>query len=61
VSNLGSAQIRRDIPRLVQLAETGRLDLGSLVSRRINLGDVNAAVSDMEAGRVVRSVITDWA
>ena len=29
----GSAQVRRDFPRLVDLAETGRLDIGSMVSR----------------------------
>ena len=30
----GSAQVRRDFPRFVELVETGRLDLGSMVSRR---------------------------
>jgi S-(hydroxymethyl)glutathione dehydrogenase / alcohol dehydrogenase len=57
VSNLGSAQIRRDIPRLVELAETGRLDLGSMISRRITLDELNDAVRAMEAGEVIRSVI----
>jgi len=56
----GGAQVRRDIPRLVALAETGRLDLASMVSQRIALSDVNDAVAAMEAGRVVRSVITSW-
>jgi S-(hydroxymethyl)glutathione dehydrogenase/alcohol dehydrogenase len=57
---LGGAQVRRDVPRLVALAETGRLDLGSMVSRRIALSDINDAVAAMEAGTVVRSVITRW-
>ena len=45
---------------LVALAETGRLDLASMVSRRIALSEVNDAVAAMEAGTVVRSVITRW-
>jgi S-(hydroxymethyl)glutathione dehydrogenase/alcohol dehydrogenase len=56
----GGAQVRRDVPRLVALAETGRLDLASMVSRRIALSDINDAVAAMEAGTVVRSVITRW-
>ena len=53
----GSAQVRRDFPRMVGLVETGRLDIGSMVSRRISLGDVNDAFRAMEAGEVIRSVI----
>ncbi len=53
----GSAQVRRDFPRLVGLVETGRLDIGSMVSRRIKLDEVNDAFRAMEAGEVIRSVI----
>ena len=53
----GSAQVRRDFPRLVRLVETGRLDLGSMVSRHIHLDEVNDAFRAMEAGEVIRSVI----
>jgi S-(hydroxymethyl)glutathione dehydrogenase / alcohol dehydrogenase len=53
----GSAQVRRDFPRFVQLVETGRLDIGSMVSRRIKLDEVNDAFRAMEAGEVIRSVI----
>lgn len=53
----GSAQVRRDFPRFVSLIETGRLDVGSMVSRRIKLDDVNDAFRAMEAGEVIRSVI----
>ena len=53
----GSAQVRRDFPRFVQLVETGRLDVGSMVSRRIKLDEVNDAFRAMEAGEVIRSVI----
>jgi S-(hydroxymethyl)glutathione dehydrogenase/alcohol dehydrogenase len=53
----GSAQVRRDFPKLVGLVETGRLDVGSMVSRRIKLDEVNDAFRAMEAGEVIRSVI----
>src|SRR6266508_6622860 len=53
----GSAQVRRDFSRLVGLVETGRLDIGAMVSRRIQLDEVNDAFRAMEAGEVIRSVI----
>jgi len=53
----GSSQVRRDFPRFISLAETGRLDLAAMVSRRIALDDVNDAFRAMEAGEVIRSVI----
>jgi S-(hydroxymethyl)glutathione dehydrogenase/alcohol dehydrogenase len=53
----GSGQVRRDFPRLVALAETGRLDLGGAVTRRIPLDQVNGAFDAMAAGEVIRSVI----
>ena len=39
------AQILRDFPRFVRLAESGRLDLGSLVSERIKLDEVNDGIA----------------
>lgn len=53
----GSAQVRWDFPRFIGLVETGRLDLGTMVSRRIALDEVNEAFRAMEAGEVIRSVI----
>ena len=53
----GRPQVRRDFPRFVQLVETGRLDIGSMVSRHIKLDEVNDAFRAMEAGEVIRSVI----
>lgn len=57
VCNLGNAQILRDFPRLVALAETGRLDLASMVTRRIALDAVNDAFRAMDAGEEIRTVI----
>ncbi len=54
----GSAQVRRDFPRFVSLVETGRLDLNAMVSRRIKLDEINDAFRAMQAGEVIRSVIT---
>lgn len=53
----GSANMGRDMPRLIELYQRGRLKLDELVSRRIALDDVNAAFTAMEAGEVARSVI----
>jgi S-(hydroxymethyl)glutathione dehydrogenase/alcohol dehydrogenase len=53
----GSAQVRRDFPKLVGLVETGRLDVDAMVSRRIQLAEVNDAFRAMQAGEVIRSVI----
>jgi S-(hydroxymethyl)glutathione dehydrogenase/alcohol dehydrogenase len=53
----GSAQVRRDFARLIGLVETGRLDIGAMVSRRIKVDEVNDAFRAMEAGEVIRSVI----
>jgi S-(hydroxymethyl)glutathione dehydrogenase/alcohol dehydrogenase len=53
----GNAQVRREIPRLLELAADGRLDLASMVTRTIALDDVNDALRALEAGEVIRSVI----
>jgi S-(hydroxymethyl)glutathione dehydrogenase/alcohol dehydrogenase len=56
-SKYGSAQVRRDFPRFVNLIETGRLDISAMVSKKIKLEGVNDAFRAMEAGEVIRSVI----
>jgi Zn-dependent alcohol dehydrogenase len=53
----GSSDIHRDVPRLLDLYREGRLRLDELVSRRIELAEVNQALSAMKAGEVTRSVI----
>ena len=56
----GSGQVRRDFQRFADLIETGRLDTESMVSRTIKLDEVNEAFRAMEAGEVIRSVITNF-
>lgn len=53
----GSAQVRRDFPKLVELVETGRLDIGDMVTSTIPLDDINKGFDAMKAGEVIRSVI----
>ena len=57
-SKYGSAQVRRDFQRFLDLIQTGRLDTTHMVSRKIKLDEVNDAFRAMEAGEVIRSVIT---
>jgi Zn-dependent alcohol dehydrogenase len=54
---LGSCNSLRDIPRIVQLWQAGRLDLEALISARRPLAEINDAASDLRAGRGVRTVL----
>jgi S-(hydroxymethyl)glutathione dehydrogenase/alcohol dehydrogenase len=53
----GSTRFREHMPKLIDLFLQDRLDLTSLVSRRLKLEDVNEAFRSMKAGEVARSVI----
>jgi len=54
----GSAQVRRDFPRLIGLVEQGKLDIDHMVTKTIGLEDINEGFKAMQAGEVIRSVIT---
>jgi NDMA-dependent alcohol dehydrogenase len=54
----GSADMARDVPRLIGLYRAGRLKLDELVTRRYALAQVNEAFAALEKGEVVRGVIT---
>lgn len=56
-SALGSARIREDIPKLVELYMQGRLNLKDLVSQRIALEGINEGFAAMIQGDLARSVI----
>jgi S-(hydroxymethyl)glutathione dehydrogenase / alcohol dehydrogenase len=45
------------VPKLVNWYREGKLKLEELISRRIQLDEVNDAFRAMEAGEVARSVI----
>ena len=53
----GSTRFREHMPKLIDLFLQDKLDLTSLVSRRLKLEDVNEAFRSMKAGEVARSVI----
>jgi len=55
---LGSANSLHEIPRLVSLWRSGRLDLEPLITTRRPLAEINDAVDDLRASRGVRTVIT---
>jgi alcohol dehydrogenase len=57
-SYLGSAVPARDIPRFVELWRAGRLPVESLVSSRIALDDINAAMDRLADGGEIRQLIT---
>ena len=56
-SMYGSANVRVDMPKLLRLWKSGRLDLESMISRRGKLDDVNEAFRAMQAGEVIRTVL----
>lgn len=53
----GSADVRTDFHRMIRLWKTGRLDLESMISKRIKLDAINDAFDDMRASRVIRTVV----
>ena len=56
-SPVGGAQILRDFPRFIQLAESGKLDLGSMVSKRITLDEINDGLDLLNRAEGVRTVV----
>jgi S-(hydroxymethyl)glutathione dehydrogenase / alcohol dehydrogenase len=53
----GSSDVRRDVPKLVDLYKKGDLKLDELVSRTIKLEEINEAFETMKTGEVARTVI----
>ena len=56
-SKMGSAVLQRDIPMLIQRYQRGLLKLDELVSAHYSLEQINAAITDVKQGRVLRAVI----
>jgi S-(hydroxymethyl)glutathione dehydrogenase/alcohol dehydrogenase len=53
----GSANVRTFMPQLLKLWKADKLDLESMISRRIKIDEINQAFKAMESGEVIRSVI----
>jgi S-(hydroxymethyl)glutathione dehydrogenase / alcohol dehydrogenase len=56
-SLMGSNLFPVDVPRLVDFYLAGKLDLDSLIARRIGLREINEAFAEMKGGAVARSVV----
>ena len=56
-SYYGSARVIRDFPRFIELIDSGRLDVGSMVTKHFSLDEVNQAFAAMRDGEVVRGVV----
>jgi S-(hydroxymethyl)glutathione dehydrogenase/alcohol dehydrogenase len=56
-SFLGSARIREDVPRLVDLYLAGKLELDRLVSRKLHLSELPDAFDRLRAGEAVRQLV----
>jgi S-(hydroxymethyl)glutathione dehydrogenase/alcohol dehydrogenase len=53
----GSSDLRRDVPRFVALWRSGKLDLESLITRRIRFEDLNDAIATLGRGDAIRQVV----
>ena len=56
-SSMGSNHFRVDMPRYIDFYLQGRLKLDELVTRRLQLDDINDAFKYMKEGSVARSVM----
>jgi S-(hydroxymethyl)glutathione dehydrogenase/alcohol dehydrogenase len=55
----GGADVRRDYPRLLSLWQAGRLDLDSMISKRITLDEINDGLQALKDGaNVIRQIVT---
>lgn len=54
---LGSCNSLRDIPRFIDLAQRGQLDLAALITARRPLDDINVAFDDIRTTTGIRTVI----
>lgn len=57
-SYIGTCVPARDIPRYIRLYQEGRLPVDRLMSGRLSLEEINAGFDRLDAGEVVRLVVT---
>ncbi|MDH4847952.1 Zn-dependent alcohol dehydrogenase [Pseudomonas sp. BN605] len=58
--NMGSSNIKHDIPMYAELYLQGKLNLDDLVSKEISLSEINEAYAELQDGKIARSVITSF-
>jgi Zn-dependent alcohol dehydrogenase len=54
---LGSVNAQRDIPRFLELARTGQLDLAGMITHRFELDQVDDAVANLRDRRGIRTAL----
>jgi S-(hydroxymethyl)glutathione dehydrogenase/alcohol dehydrogenase len=57
---MGSSNIKHDIPMYAQLYLEGRFNLDDLISKEINISEINEAYEELKKGAIARSVITSF-
>lgn len=57
-SYYGSADVRKDLAKVLRLWKAGRIDLEGMISRRLHFEDINEGIAALKAGEVIRQVIT---
>ncbi|KDA05321.1 alcohol dehydrogenase [Microbacterium sp. CH12i] len=57
---MGSSDLHRDVPRYAKLFLDGELNLSDLISREINIDQINDAYEELKNGAIARSVITSF-
>jgi Zn-dependent alcohol dehydrogenase len=55
---LGSCNSLREIPRLIALWQSGRLDLEALITARRPIAEINEAMEDLRSSRGIRTVLS---
>ena len=56
-SKMGTSQIRRDIPQLIEWYREGKLKLDELISGTYELDDINAAIENVGDGATIRNIV----
>ena len=56
-SKMGSIRLQTDLPRLVEMYQTGRLKLDELITGRYPLEQINEAIESAKKGEALRNVI----
>jgi len=57
-SAMGVTRPRLDIPRLIDLYQSGRLKLDELISRHYPFTQINEAMQDSSQGDTLRNILT---
>ena len=58
-SNYGTCKPTTDLPMLVDLYMAGKIKLDELISRRVQLDEVNDAIASVRRSEVARTVIVN--